>query len=141
METKKIALWLDHSKAHFIDTSGGKGFSQTVYSDVDKHPRENGEGSDTTSWAGHSSSNEFGKDQKEQSQLKHYYSGLIRMLENYEEILLFGSGTAKNELNNLLKENKQFSSKKILVENTPNNMTENQLFDLAKQLLNGVAVK
>ena len=47
-----------------------------------------------------------------------FYNKLRNELLNYNEILLFGSTTAKTELTNILNDNNHFKDVKITIKNT-----------------------
>lgn len=123
--TSKIAVWMNYQKADFITHEPLNEHIQTIYSEHDKMPREDGQGADGTRWDKHSSSNEYHKNLKEAEQLKRYYDTLTKLLSGYDEILLFGPTKAKVELKNHLEENKAFAGKEIFVESA-DNMTDNQ---------------
>lgn len=121
----RIAVWMNYQRAEFITHQPLNEHIQTIYSEHDKMPREDGQGADGTRWDKHSSSNEYHKNLKESEQLKRYYDTLNKLLMQYDEILLFGPTKAKTELKNHLLEDKSFSKKEIFVENA-DNMTDNQ---------------
>lgn len=120
---------MDHSKAHMIEIQPDNEPQnvQSVYSEHDRHEREDGEGSDVTLFGKpHASNNEYRKEHRLQNFLNTYYKTLEKLLEPYDEILLCGPGTAKNELCNRLKENKHFDKKQMEIE-SQEEMSENQL--------------
>ncbi len=128
----KIAVWMNYQQAEFITHEPLNEHIQTIFSEHDKMPREDGQGADGTRWDKHSSSNEYHKNLKETEQLKRYYDTLTKLLSEYDEILLFGPTKAKVELNNHLKGIKSFSNKAIFVEST-DNMTDNQKLAFARE--------
>jgi len=124
---RRIGVWLDHSKAYFIDPQNGDNKIETIHSDLDTRVRHAGEDADGTLLGGYrSSNNEHHKHNREENALSKYYENLEKRLSGYEEILLFGPGSARSELHNLMKTDKQFSDKKIDVESC-DQLTENQL--------------
>jgi len=62
---------------------------------------------------------------KQQHQRSEYYKRLSEVIRNYEEVVLFGPTTAKNELANLLKDDHHFEKVKVVVKHA-DKMTENQ---------------
>ena len=62
---------------------------------------------------------------KEQHQQSAYYKKLGEEIRNYEEVILFGPTSAKQELFNLLKADHLFENIKIEIKQT-DNLTENQ---------------
>lgn len=121
----KIALWMNYQKADFITHEPLNEHIQTIFSEHDKLPREDGQGADGTRWDNSRSNNEYHKNLKEAEQLKRYYTTLEKVVSEYDEILLFGPTKAKVEFKNHLAENKAFAKKEIFVENA-DNMTDNQ---------------
>lgn len=125
-DIKKIGLWIDYTKADFIDVNSENKILKTINSGYDKTPREEGRGADGTRWGANSSSNEHRKENKLQGQLDKYYREVEKELSDYNEILVFGPGMAKNELKNILNENKLFNDKKLHIESS-DSLTSKQL--------------
>lgn len=124
---KQIGVWLDHAKAIFIDPNDNDGKIDTVHSEMDTRVRHAGEGADGTLLGGfRSSNNEHHKHQREENALSKYYDLVGKRLSGFEEILLFGPGSARSELHNIIKADKHFNGKKIDVE-ACDQLTENQL--------------
>lgn len=128
-----IGVWMDHHAAHLVYQGEDNVYRvEILESAVDKHPRVEGEGSDTASFGKNRiSNNEYGKNNKEQEQLNQYFSLLKKTLEKYDDILLTGPTSAKKEFFNFLYNEKSFDGKAILVENA-DKMTENQLIAFVK---------
>jgi molybdopterin converting factor small subunit len=128
--TKQIGIWLDHSKAHFIGHHDGSAFLiETIDSPYERIKRDEGEGSDNARFGANpqfSSNNENRKNNTAQNELNEYFKTLESKLDDYDEILLFGPTTAKEQLYNRLSENKSFSAKTIIVQSS-DKMTDNQL--------------
>ncbi|MBK9285557.1 MAG: hypothetical protein IPM51_14745 [Sphingobacteriaceae bacterium] len=126
-----VGVWMDYHQAKFITVEKEIAI---VVSGHDKFPRVDGQGADGTRWGPNSSNNEFTKNQKENAQIKEYFNQLMELLADYQNILLFGPTKAKNELYNLILENKKFSDKKIKVESA-DQMTDNQLIEFVQENL------
>lgn len=128
-----IGVWMDHHAAHLVYQEENNAYRvEILESPVDKHPRVEGEGSDTASFGKNRiSNNEYGKNNKEQEQLNQYFALLKKTLEKYDDILLTGPTNAKKEFFNFLYTEKSFDGKTILVENA-DKMTENQLIAFVK---------
>ncbi len=128
--TTQIGVWVNHSQAHFIGYKAESAFFvETIDSPYQSMIREEGEGNDTTRFSpnsGRSSNNEKRKHHTKQNKLDEYYKILEDKLESYQEIVLFGPGTAKEELFNRLSENKVFKTKDIAVKSS-DRLTENQM--------------
>jgi len=129
-ETNQIGLWLNHSQAHFIGYKAESAFFiETIDSTYKSIIREEGEGNDKTRFSPNTergSNNEKRKHNIVRNELDEYFKILEGKLESYQEILLFGPGTAKEELFNRLSENKIFKGKDIEVKSS-DKLTENQM--------------
>lgn len=114
MKTKKlIGIWMDHSVANLIEQSLEGFITKTIKSDF-SHQDKNS-----------INKNENLMHNKEQSQQYGYYKKIIEAVKEHDEIFLFGPTTAKNELLNLLKDDRHFEYKKIEAKDA-DKMTENQ---------------
>lgn len=126
-QIKQIGIWLDHSQAYFFHPDERKEEMESVDSQIVGNERERGHGADGIRLGGYrSTNNEHHKHQREQNELHIYYKELIHQLHDYDEIYLFGSGTARNELYNLMKEDAHFKAKKIHVA-AADHLSENQM--------------
>ncbi|HZJ36703.1 MAG TPA: hypothetical protein VFD29_08765 [Gillisia sp.] len=128
--TKQVGVWLNHSQAHFIGYKAESAFFiETIDSPYESIMREEGEGNDKTRFSPNTergSNNEKRKHNIVQNELDEYFKILEGKLESYQEILLFGPGTAKEELFNRLSENKVFKGKDIAVKSS-DKLTQNQM--------------
>jgi hypothetical protein len=127
MDTKKIGVWLDHHKASFISYEPLNEHVQTIHSNLDPNQiRVDGEGADGSRWAWAMSNNEWHKNHKAMEEIDKFYDTLSKLLEEYDEILLFGPTDAKRELKNKLCADKHFDKKTIHVESSEK-MSDNQM--------------
>ena len=130
---KKIGLWLDHSKAHFIDMSKGPAIVETAYSEREINVRTKGEGADGTLLGNNrATNNENHKHNHDRMVMNEYYHLLSDRLQSYDTIYLFGPTSAKDELYNKLKEDKHFALKAITV-TSADHLTENQMVAAVKK--------
>jgi hypothetical protein len=141
MSTKKvIGVYLDHQKAYLIQKEKEDAvISEIIESDYERQVREAGKGSNTTFWNAsgtYSSNNENNKNNKAKNQLHEYYELLSRKIKDFDEILIFGPTTARNELKNYLCELKPFNGKKIHVE-PADILTDNQKREKVRNFFNG----
>ncbi|HET6990010.1 MAG TPA: hypothetical protein VFJ43_01750 [Bacteroidia bacterium] len=129
-----IAVWMDHHQAHLIYPKGKDEYAvETIESDHDLHPRVDGEkGTGATFGKYRESNGEYKKHNIEHNQLHDYYQALKKVLGKYDEILLFGPTSAKEEFFNLLFADKAFNGKRISTESS-DKMTEHQLIAFAKE--------
>lgn len=114
MKTKKvIGIWMDHSTANLMEPINSQFIASTIKSDF-SHQEKNSIGK-----------NENLMHNKEQNQQLGYYKKITEAIKSFDEIVLFGPTTAKDELANLLKADHHFECKKIDIKNAEK-MTENQ---------------
>lgn len=115
MKTKKqIGVWMDHSIAHLIEQKDNSIVTNNIESEFTHEAKE------------HSlSKGEDFMHSKEQHLYTKYYKKITDAVKSYNEILLFGPTTAKEELSNLLKTDRHFENVKIDVKHA-DKMTENQ---------------
>ena len=112
--TKRLGIWMDHSIAYLMELTNDTIVTNTIESQSELQENEENLNKDESHMLN-----------KEQRLLLAYYKKLIDIIKNYEEILLFGSTEAKNELLNLIKDDHHFEKIKIEVKSA-DKMTENQ---------------
>ena len=100
--TRKVGIWLDHTTARVIEYNTEELKATTIKSDL--------QGLDNQNSLQHSESLLH---HKENQYLKAFYKAIIAIVENYDEILLFGPTTAKTELFNLIREEHKYDHLKI----------------------------
>ena len=133
---KRVGVWLDHSKAHFIDLSQGPAIVETAFSSKESEVRYQGEtGNGTLLGNNRATNSESHAHNRAQEIMQEYYHVLTDRLKNYDDILLFGAGGAKDELYNKLSTDKHFADKNIRVE-TADKLTENQMVARVKTYFN-----
>jgi len=133
---KKVGVWLDHTQAHFIDFSKGSAVVETAYSHKETQVRFSGEhGTGIEMGNNRSTNNEHHQHNREQKHMHEYYNMLTDRLKYYDDIFIFGSTTAKDELYNKLKGDKQFDEKSIVVQ-PADHLSENQMLATAKKYFN-----
>jgi len=137
---KQIGVWMDHSKALIVGHDNGSAtLLETVDSPYERIIREPGEGDDKTRFTGnseHSSNNEYRKNNTSQNELNEYFKMLEGKVKMYDDILLFGPSTAKEQFRNRLRENKSFDGKWLSVQ-PADKMTENQLLAFVRDFYKG----
>ena len=133
---KRIGVWLDLSKAHFIQYNKSKAkLIETLDSPIQSLNRIPGEGNDHTRFGPsipYTSSNEHRKQNTHREKLNQYLSTLEERLVHFDHILLFGPGMAKKHLRRRLFGNKAFSASKLHL-NTCDQLTENQLLEYVRE--------
>lgn len=130
---KLIGVWLDHSKAKFINIKDGKAEITTISSPYKRHIRIPGEVSNKTKFGPVYYSNlEYKTHHKKRHDLISYYKDMEKRLIKFDEILLFGPTKAKTELFNHLIMNKIFKPKSITFKNA-DKMTEKEMAAFVKK--------
>lgn len=125
--TRQIGVWLDHAEAHFFLPAVENVPVETVDSTLESQERHGGQGADGIKLGGfRSTNNEHHKHNREQDALHKYYKEIQHKLLDFDEIYLFGPGSARNELHNLMLEDEHFKTKNIHVEPS-DHLTENQM--------------
>jgi hypothetical protein len=124
METKrKLGIWMDHSSAHFIDSTFESMSSATLEAQIG----EQDEPLNTL--------DESMIQNKEQNQLSVFFKKISEVITDYDEVLLFGPTDAKTELLNVLKNDRHFEKIKIEAK-TADKMTENQMHSFVNDYFN-----
>ncbi|MDP2888944.1 MAG: hypothetical protein Q8P34_08260 [Bacteroidota bacterium] len=111
--TKRLGIWMDHSTANLIEFTDDKTAATEVEAQVGEqdeplNPRD-----------------ETMIQNKDQNELADFYKRISEVIKGYDEVLLFGPTHAKDELNNILKDDHHFDEVKIEIK-PADNMTENQ---------------
>ncbi len=119
--SKKIGIYMDHSKAHFIEFDKEAINIKAINSDFTQEDRENS-----------LKKGEKIMHRKEQSKQNEFYHKIREVIENYGKILLFGPGDAKRELFNILTDKPLLSIITVEVAQT-DKLTENQQLAYVKQ--------
>lgn len=105
--TKRIAVYMDHFIANIIEYKDTAKEVKIIKSDFNHFEKEK-----------ILQKGESHLHHKEQNMQNEFYNKLRNELLNYNEILLFGSTTAKTELTNILNDNNHFKDVKITIKNT-----------------------
>lgn len=139
--SKKIGVWLDHSKAYLLEPNQTANDIKTIESTQIGNYREAGESSNVTSFGSssgkgyHASNNEYNTNRIEEGELKSFYGKLQDQLEGYDEIILMGPTTAKKELLHLMEKNKKFHQSTIKLQ-SQDKLTPNQFAALVQSEFN-----
>lgn len=112
--TKQLGIWMDHSTAHLMEASNGPIVTTTIESEFTHREKER-----TLIKGEHMMHN------TEQQKQQAYYKKLGDVIKDYDQVLLFGPTHAKDELANMLKEDRGFKESKIHIRHA-DKMTENQ---------------
>jgi stalled ribosome rescue protein Dom34 len=118
--TKNFGIWMDHSKANFIDLNPKKG-NHSIDSKFTFSVKE--EALNRSEDLMHN---------KKQQMHKLYYKKIGDEILKYDHVLLFGPTNAKTELHNFLNENSHFKDIKIDVE-PADKLSENEKIAFVKK--------
>lgn len=114
MPTRRVGVFMDHSSARLIEPLANSCVVKTVTSGFTHAERQFA-----------LSKSEHLMHEKERQENKKYYDELADHLKHFDEVLLFGPGTAKEELYNILRETSAFDAIKIHVK-PADHLPENQ---------------
>ncbi len=112
--TKSLGIWMDHSEAHLMALTGDSIETTIITSDSSHHNTEST-----------SNSNENIMHNKENHSAASYYKSIGKIIREYDDVILFGPTTAKNELANILKDDHLYEDIKIEIKSSEK-MSENQ---------------
>jgi hypothetical protein len=121
--TKKVGLWIDHTKAVIFSLADEGAQLKRISSELKKEVRYAG-GENKESVEKH-------KDKRLAGHLNEYYDEVIAVIRDAESILIFGPGNAKTELKKRL-EILQLQ-RRIVGFETVDKMTDNQIVVKVRQ--------
>ena len=110
--TKQLGIWMDHASAHLTEYTKDPMQSTTITSGFTHQIKEDS-----------LHRGEKLMHNKEQHKQSEYYKKISDVMRNYNDIVLFGPTTAKNELSNLIKHDHHFEKIHVVVEHA-DKMTE-----------------
>ncbi len=121
IKKKYLGIWMDHQSAHIMELTNGDMQTNIIESTFTHQEKE------LTLNKGEKAT--YHKEQHEQLA---YYKAIAAVIENYQEVLLFGPTTASSELLNILQADHHFD--KIEIETRQaGKMTENQQHAFVKE--------
>ncbi|MFZ9661002.1 MAG: hypothetical protein ACO29O_03915 [Chitinophagaceae bacterium] len=122
----QIGVWIDLSKAVIISSDAAGHDCVTVTSDIDTHERFGGETTDFSRVGEHRLESGKHKENKLHNSKKVFFTELIPLIQDAEEIVIFGPAEVKMEFGKFIKEHKSLTGKLRAVETT-DKMSENQM--------------
>ncbi len=111
---KNLGIWMDHSSAHLMEFVTHPIATKSIKSKFTYRIKEYS-----------LSKRESLVDNNEQNQPYEYYKTIVKVIRNYEDIILFGPTNSKVELYNILSADYRFANSRINIEQT-GKMTEDQ---------------
>ncbi len=120
-------IWIDHARAFVIKSNKVAEMTiQHLQSEVEPHHKGGHDDGEHQTIVNQNRHNE-----RRHNQMKAFSREVIKLLQDSDEIVIFGPGTAKNEFKNVLEENKGLSDKLKGLE-TADDCTEAQLKQFMK---------
>jgi stalled ribosome rescue protein Dom34 len=117
MKTNKcLGIWMDYSKALIIELLPGNMQTQTIESNFTHDLKEES-----------IKKSEKQMHHKEEGERLKYFKKILKEIEKFNDVLIFGPTNAKEELFELIKETHVNSKVRIEIKAT-DKMTENQLY-------------
>jgi len=110
----KLGIWMDYEMAHIMEFNANVIETKTIESKFTLSDKEN---------IMHNSNHEMHN--HEQHNQEGYFKQLAEIILNYEEVILFGSTSAKDELLSKITTDKRFENIQVCTQQT-NKMTEKQ---------------
>jgi len=121
-------IWVDHAHAFIIKTNKVAEMEiDEMRSDVEPHHHGGVHGDERLSLTDQNSHSE-----RRHHQMKAFSKELIKRVEKGDELVIFGPGTAKHELKNVLEKNKALAAKLKGVETT-DKLSEHEMKEFMKK--------
>ena len=121
---KQIGIWLDLKKADIIELGLKAVNIKEVFSEIEDFHAVGGSRSKTP-WGPMDKVSESKNLERRKHQLNTYFNKIRPLIENADELYLFGPAGTKNALAQNLQENKDFKPQ-ILAVDSADSITENQ---------------
>ena len=124
-QASSAGVWIDHRKAQIVCLTADGEISQTILSNVEKHPERGG---DSPMKGAYEARQVPADDRRQRSltgELNGYYDAVIAALRDYGNLLVFGPGEAKGELQSRLTRNGPAG--RVVVVETEDKMTDRQI--------------
>jgi len=100
---KKVGIWVDQKEAKVITLAEDSEEIKTIYSQIETRERIPGESKIYGRFGKQYVSDEKTKEIKISAQLKRYLNEVIQTLEDKDELMIFGPGKTKKELEKLIR--------------------------------------
>lgn len=100
---KKAGIWLDQKEAKVIILADDSEEIKTIYSQIETRERIPGESKIYGRFGKQYLNDEKTKEIKIDAQLKRYLNEVIQTLEDKDELMIFGPGKTKKELEKLIR--------------------------------------
>jgi hypothetical protein len=119
----RTGIWIDHERAVIVSASEGRVTTEILKSHVAGHPRYGGQ---------QDGGGEKKYEERHGQHLERYYDEVIRHLTDAAELLIFGPGEAKRELERQVRRSKAHPVPTIDIE-TSDKLTDPQIVARVKE--------
>lgn len=126
---RNIGLWIDRKQAYIVREGAEK--PEVIESNIEPRIRYSG-GTRIGGQYNQRVDSELRYNDRFQHQLREYYEKVIAVIRDAEQILIFGPGEAKLELEREIQKSKPLAKKVVKVETT-DKMTENQIMAYVRE--------
>ncbi len=123
--TDKAGVWIDHRKAVIVTISPEGEHITLITSKVEKHPERGGDSPLKGAYEARQVPADDSRQRALTGELNIYYDAVIAALRNYDNLLLFGPGEAKDELHKRLLKMKLGA--RVAAVQTDDKMTDGQI--------------
>lgn len=130
---KQTGIWIDKEKAHVVHLTNNGHTLETINSDVEFFNPSGGSRTRSAKWGPQDVVQDSKYLEREKHQLKVYFKKLVDVIDNSDEIAIFGPAETKDKFEAELKENYHMLSGKIISTVKADSMTENQTIALVKK--------
>ena len=121
--SRKVGVWIDHSRAVIASSSAGQVTTRTLKSDVDGHPHYGGQ---------QDGGGEKKYEERHSAHLDRYYDSVIELMGLADGLLILGPGEAKLELKERLGRSKTLAALPVAVE-AADKLTDAQIVAKVKE--------
>ncbi|MGC9450858.1 MAG: hypothetical protein ACP5I4_05360 [Oceanipulchritudo sp.] len=94
---KQVGMWIDHRKAVIVFLMNGEERLKVIESNMEKHIRPSGGSRSKSPYGPQDVMKEDGRERKYRLHLSRWYESVAEMLQDAEELFVFGPGEAKME--------------------------------------------
>ena len=108
---KKVGIWIDQKAANVISIDENQEQTETIYSEIDNRERFPGEGKQFGRFGDQYLVKEKKQTNQFNQQLKKYLTSVVDAVKDSDQILVFGPAQTKKELEKLMLEKPDLSSK------------------------------
>jgi hypothetical protein len=123
--TDKTGVWIDHRKAVVVTISSEGEHTTLITSKVEKHPERGGDSPLKGTYEARQVPADDSRQRALTGELNVYYDAVIAAIRNYDNLLIFGPGEAKDEFHKRLL--KMRLGARVAAVQTDDKMTDGQI--------------